>query len=120
MRWIFVVLTVLAGTVGDVFSAKGMASGGELRDFGPAGIARILRYIVSERYVIIGIIGNAVAFGSFLALLSVSELSFAVPATSLAYIMKVGIAKWYLHERVTWHRWAGAVLVAIGVTMIVF
>src|SRR5581483_11371712 len=98
MNWLFVILTVVGTTIGDIFSAKGMALGGEIRDFGPSGIARIFRYIVTERYVIIGVVANALSFGSFLALLSVAQLSFAVPATSLAYILKVAIAKWYLNE----------------------
>jgi bacterial/archaeal transporter family protein len=119
MRWVFVFATVLSGTVGDVLSAKAMAMGGEIDDFSPRGIASIIRYVFTHRLLIIGIVCNAVSFVTFLALLSVAELSFAVPATALAYIFKTVLARLYLGECVTWRRWAGAVLVGIGVILLV-
>lgn len=119
MRWIFVLATVVSGTIGDVLSAKAMAMGGEIDDFSPRGIARIFRYIVTHRLLIIGIVCNAVSFFTFIALLTVSQLSFAVPATALAYILKTILARVYLGECVSWRRWAGAVLVGIGVMLLV-
>jgi drug/metabolite transporter (DMT)-like permease len=119
MRWLFVFATVVSSTIGDVLSAKAMVSGGEIDDFSPRGIARIFRYIFTHRLLIIGIVCNAVAFFTFLALLSVAELSFAVPATALAYILKTVLARSYLGECVTWRRWAGVVLVGVGVILLV-
>jgi drug/metabolite transporter (DMT)-like permease len=120
MNWVLVVISVVSTTVGDLLSAKGMALGGEINDFRPRGIARLLRYVVTHRLVVIGMIGNAVAFFSFLALLSIADLTFAVPAMALSYILKTALAKWYLGEYITLRRWAGAVLVAIGVALIIF
>ena len=119
MSWIFVLATVVFGTAGDVLSAKAMAMGGEIDDFSPRGIGRIIRYIFSHRLLIMGVACNAVSFFTFLALLSVAELSFAVPATALSYIFKTVLARIYLGEYVTWRRWAGAVLVGIGVILLV-
>lgn len=118
MRWVWVAVTVISSTLGDLLSAKGMAMRGELEDVGPRGIAHILGYILSHPLVLLGIASNAVAFFSFIALLSMTDLSFAVPATALSYLLKVVLAKWYLGERVTWHRWAGAALVMIGTVLI--
>lgn len=118
MKWVWIVVTVLSGTIGDLVSAKGMAIHGELDDFGPGGLAHIMRYIVTHPLVAGGIFSNAIAFFSFMALLSVSDLSFAVPVTALSYIVKTVCAKWYLNEQITWRRWAGAVLVAIGIILI--
>jgi drug/metabolite transporter (DMT)-like permease len=111
--------TVVSSTIGDVLSAQAMAMGGEIKDFSPRGIARIFRYIVSHRLLIIGIVCNAIAFFTFIALLTVSQLSFAVPATALAYILKIVLAEFYLGECVTWRRWAGAAFVGIGVVLLV-
>lgn len=119
MRWVFVLATVVSSTIGDVLSAKAMAMGGEIDDFSPRGIARIIRYLFTHRLLIIGIICNAISFFTFLALLSVAELSFAVPATALSYILKTVLARVYLGECVTWRRWAGAVLVGVGVILLV-
>jgi drug/metabolite transporter (DMT)-like permease len=119
MRWIFVLATVISGTAGDVLSAKAMAIGGEIDDFSARGIGRIVRYIFTHRLLLIGIACNAISFFTFLGLLSVAELSFAVPATALSYIFKTVLARIYLGECVTWQRWAGAVLVGIGVILLV-
>lgn len=118
MKWLWVAMIAISGTLGDVLCARGMAMHGELDDFRPTGIARILRYMITHKLVLAGIGGEAVAFFSFLALLSITELNFAVPATALSYVFKTAMARWYLHERVTWGRWAGAVLVAIGIVLI--
>jgi drug/metabolite transporter (DMT)-like permease len=109
----------VSGTIGDVLSAKAMAMGGEINDFSPRGIARIVRYVLTHRLLIIGIVCNAISFFTFIALLTVSQLSFAVPATALAYILKTVLARVYLGECVTWRRWAGAILVGVGVMLLV-
>lgn len=118
MKWVWLAITVLSGTVGDLASAKGMAAHGEIEHFGPERLARLMRYIFTHRLILSGIVANALSFFSFMALLSVSDLSFAVPATASSYILKTALAEWYLEERVTARRWAGAVLVAVGVFLI--
>ncbi|HXE14134.1 MAG TPA: DMT family transporter [Bryobacteraceae bacterium] len=118
MKWVWVLVTVLSGTIGDLVSAKGMSLHGELDDFRPRGLVRIMRYVVTHPLVAGGIFCNAIAFFSFMALLSVSDLSFAVPVTASSYILKTVCAKWYLNERITWRRWAGVVMVAIGIVLI--
>lgn len=118
MKWMWVLITVLASTVGDLISAKGMVQHGEIRDMGPRGLARIVRYMATHKLVVGGIGSNAISFGAFLGLLSVSNLSFAVPVTALSYVLKTFLARVYLKECVTWRRWAGAILVTIGVILI--
>jgi bacterial/archaeal transporter family protein len=118
VKWLWVAVTVISGTIGDVLCARGMAMHGELDDFRPTGVARILRYIVTHRIVLAGIAGDAISFFSFLALLSVTELNFAVPATALSYVFKTALARWYLRERVSPSRWAGAILVAFGIVLV--
>lgn len=114
MKWLFVFACVLSSTLGDTLSAKGMATeedgtGPVLRD-----LRRVPRYIVTQRLVLAGIACNAVSFASFLALLSVASLSFAVPATAIGYILKTALAEFYLQEDVGWQRWTGVVFVALG------
>lgn len=118
MRWMWVFITVGSSTAGDLLSAKGMTLHGEIEDFGPKGMAQVIRYIVTHKLVVIGIVCNAVSFLSFVALLSTSELSFAVPATALSYIFKTVLARWYLQEQIDWRRWAGILLITFGVILI--
>lgn len=118
MRWLWLGITVFSSTIGDLVSAKGMVAHGEIEHFKPGRIARLLRYIGTNPHVIIGIAFNAISFFSFLALLSVAELSFAVPATGVSYILKTALSQWYLGEHVSSRRWLGAACVAVGVYLI--
>jgi uncharacterized membrane protein len=60
----------------------------------------------------------AVSFFSFMALLKVADLSFAVPATAATVVVETLLARLVLKERVDGRRWAGAVLVAFGVALL--
>lgn len=111
-------VTVVASTFGDLLNADGMTEHGEIVDLGPRNLAHIIHYMATHRKILGGIICNAVSFAGFLALISSAELSFAVPATALSYLLKTGLARIFLREKVSWRRWAGAVLVAIGVALI--
>jgi transporter family protein len=118
MKWTWLLISVISGTFGDLLSAKGMAIHGEIHDFGPSGLGRVLRYIVTHPLVVTGIACNAISFFSLMALLTVSELSFAVPAGAMSYVLKTALARWYLSENVTVRRWLGAICVAIGIALI--
>jgi drug/metabolite transporter (DMT)-like permease len=118
MKWVWLMICVLSSTFGDTWSAEGMALRGEIEDFRLSALVHFLHYVVTRRLVVAGIVSNAISFISFLALLSVAPLSFAVPATAISYILKTALARWYLHEYVGWYRWTGALLVAIGVYLL--
>lgn len=118
MKWVWVFVTVIGGTVGDLMNAKGMVTHGEIQDLGPRGLARIVHHMVTHRLVLLGILADAVSFVGLLVLLATTDLAFAVPVTAISNIIKTALARWYLGENVTWRRWAGTVLVAIGIIMI--
>jgi transporter family protein len=118
MKWVWVAVVVLSSTAGDVFSAKGMSQRGEIQDFRPRGLAKVIQYIATHPMVLAGIGTNAVSFIAFLALLSVAPLSFAVPATALSYVLKTVLAQFYLREHVHRSRWLGVALVVTGIVLI--
>ena len=72
--------------------------------------------ISTQRFI--SVVFLAVSFYAFLALLQVSDLSFAVPATALSLVVETILAHLILKEQVTPARWAGVVLVAIGVWLL--
>jgi drug/metabolite transporter (DMT)-like permease len=53
-------------------------------------------------------------------LLSWADVSFAIPATALSYVVGALGARFLLHERVTGARWAGVALVCLGVALLSF
>jgi uncharacterized membrane protein len=51
-------------------------------------------------------------------LVSIADLSFAVPATAASYVCETILAKYILKERISGARWTGACLVACGVALL--
>ena len=118
MRWVYIAVIVASTAAGEVLQAKGMKRHGEIRDFRPGAIGRAMATLARNRFVIAGVAAMAVSFFGFMALLNVAELSFAVPATAITYVLETALAKYVLKERVNWLRWAGASLVICGVTLV--
>ena len=118
MKWILVLLMVAATTVGEVLQAAGMRRHGEIHDFRPTAIGRALSLMARNRFVIGSIVAMAVSFFAFMKLLSMTDLSFAVPVSAVTYVMETVLAKYVLKEHVNGLRWAGALLVVFGVTLV--
>jgi drug/metabolite transporter (DMT)-like permease len=107
-----------ATTISDVLQAAAMKRHGEIRDFRPGALGRALALLARNKLIVASVAAMAVSFFAFLALLSVADLSFSVPATAASYVLETVLAKYLLKEPVTWGRWAGASLVACGVALL--
>jgi drug/metabolite transporter (DMT)-like permease len=118
MKWTLIGIIVAATTVGEVLSAMGMRRHGEIRDFRPGALGRAATLLARNRFVIGSVMAMAVSFFAYLGLLTISELSFAVPATAVTYVLETILAKYVLKEQVNWLRWAGASLVICGVALV--
>jgi drug/metabolite transporter (DMT)-like permease len=118
MRWLLVALVVIPGTIGDVLNSAGMKHQGELDDWSPRALLRFLAKLTHNWYILVGMPAMALSFFALMALLSTTSLAFAVPATASSFIIETFMAKYLLKEKVDWHRWVGATLVAIGITLL--
>ena len=118
MKWALVAVIVAATTVGDVLKAKGMKDHGEIHEFHPGALRRVLAVLARNKLIVASIGCMAVSFFTFMALVSIADLSFAVPATAVSYVLETVLARYLLKEHVSWMRWAGAYLVACGVALL--
>jgi len=118
MKWLLIAIIVASTTVGEVLQAMGMRHHGEIHDFRPGALGRVAAALAQSRFVIGSVAAMAVSFFAYLALLGIADLSFAVPATAVTYVLETVLAKYLLHEQVTGLRWAGAVLVICGVALV--
>ena len=118
MRWGLVAIIVLCNAFGDVLNTTGMKRQGEVDNLAPRHMLHVVWRILRNPYVLGGMGCLAISFVALLALLSVSNVSFAVPATAVGYLLETLLAKYLLGEQVHWRRWAGATLVACGVLLI--
>ena len=118
MRWALLAFIVICNTFGDVLNTRGMKRNGQVRDLSPSGVKRLIHRLARNVYVLAGLAAMAASFFALLALLSIADLSFTVPATGAGYLLETLLAKYLLKERVTGMRWAGATLVACGVVLL--
>jgi len=54
-------------------------------------------------------------FASYLTALSWADLTFVVPATALGNVVVALLARFWLHEPISLERWAGILLITLGV-----
>jgi drug/metabolite transporter (DMT)-like permease len=115
---IMLVIIVVSNAAGDVFMTKGMKQVGEVSTLRPMALLGIARRVGTNTDFLMGIFSLTVSFFSFLYVLSWADMSFVVPATSLVYVVTLLGAKFFLNEKVDRLRWAGTLLVCLGVAVI--
>jgi drug/metabolite transporter (DMT)-like permease len=118
MKWAMIAIIVAATAVGEVLGAMGMRRHGEIRDFRPGALGQAVALLTRNRFVIGSVIAMAVSFFAYMRLLTVADLSFAVPATATTYVLETVMAKYFLKEHVNWLRWTGAAMVICGVALV--
>ena len=115
---IVMLIAVIAGTIGDILLARGMKELGDISAMNLKGILNVALQALTSPKLVFGTAMLAVFFFLWLAVLSWEDLSVALPMQALNYILVAFLSQYFLHEVVTPLRWAGTVLVAIGVIMI--
>ena len=116
--FIFLAIVVFAGTGGEIAATHAMKRIGEVKDFAPRAVLGVLGRAFRLGWLWLGLALMALAFFSLLALLSWADVSFVVPATALSYVVGALGAKILLGERLGPERWAGILLVCIGVAVV--
>jgi ceramide glucosyltransferase len=111
---IFVVVT---GTGGELCLAHAMKLLGEVNDFRPRAIASFVLRALRVGWLWLGVLLMTASFFSFLTMLSWFPVSFVIPSTSLAYVTGAFGAMIFLRERLNATRWAGILLICLGVSM---
>ncbi|HYR91625.1 MAG TPA: hypothetical protein VE422_46660 [Terriglobia bacterium] len=115
---LFIAIVVLGGTAGDIAVSHAMKQIGEVHPLTPAAVLTVLARAFRMGWLWIGIGFMAVGFFSLLALLSWADVSVVVPATALSYVAGAFGAKFLLDEQVAPLRWAGVLLVCLGVALV--
>ena len=116
--WLLLSAVVGCTVLADVLQSLEMKRHGEIRDFGPRGLARTARALAARRYLILAVAFMTVSFFAFMTLVQTADLSFAVPASAATVTIETVLARVALKEHVDRRRWAGAGLVALGVLLL--
>jgi drug/metabolite transporter (DMT)-like permease len=115
LKTYFVVLLFLAlRAAGNSSMAWGMKQVPERMSINPALYLRAML----NPFVAIGVGALILALLTRMALLSLADLSFALPVTAVGYVIAVLLGKVFLHETVTHQRWLGTVLIFAGAALV--
>jgi drug/metabolite transporter (DMT)-like permease len=84
----------------------------------PGQIFRVIKDGACNGKVLLGTALEALFYGALLYMLSIRDVSFVWPLTSLGFIVTTLAAQFLLHEQVNLGRWAGVLLIAAGAFLI--
>jgi len=119
LREIFFLLWIIVGgTAGELCVSRAMKSVGEVTDFRPMALLRVILRAARVKWMWIGVTLMALAFFGFLGALSLDNVSFVVPVTALSYAASALGSGVFLGEHVSRQRWAGVLLVCAGVALV--
>ncbi|HEY6946854.1 MAG TPA: hypothetical protein VI431_17075 [Candidatus Acidoferrum sp.] len=111
-------ILILGSTGGEIAMTYGMKSVGEPARLRPRAVLQFLGRAVRNGWFWTGVPLMALSFYALLVLLSWEPISLVIPASALSYVVGTFGAKFILGEEVSTARWAGVILVCIGVALV--
>jgi drug/metabolite transporter (DMT)-like permease len=110
-QWMILALVSLCAPLGDTCLSRGMT---HLPPVSLAHPATLLGAVFTP-WIAFGILLLIGFFASYLTALSWADLTFVLPATAFGNVIVALLAKVWLHEEISWQRWAGIILITVGV-----
>ena len=117
--FILVTICVIGASLGQIAMKQGMNQVGEIGGIRQLFNFRTLLEIITNKYVLSGLICYGVIAILWLGAMSTLNVSFMYPLLSLAYAITAVIAVIFLKETVTIWQWAGILLVIGGCFLII-
>ena len=115
---LLLIFFICCSTGGEIAMTHGMKKVGEPENLRPMAILRFLGRAVRSGWLWFALPLLAASFYSLLVLLSWAPLSVVIPASAFNYVVGTFGAKYLLKEQVSAKRWAGVVMVCIGVALV--
>ncbi len=103
---------VFAQAVGNVFLSMRM------KEVGSSIWFDLLPRAIESPTLWVGTVFLIISFILFASSLSWADLSFVIPAVSMEVAVNVVLANYFLHEVISLTRWAGVLLITLGVILV--
>jgi drug/metabolite transporter (DMT)-like permease len=110
---ILVLLVIATNVLGNVALSRGMHQVGRIISASPFDYLKAF----ANPWTLLGIFILVIWILTDLALLSRADLSFVLPVTASAYVLVAICGHFFLHDRISWERWVGIVLITGGVIL---
>jgi uncharacterized membrane protein len=113
-QYLILGLVAVCAPLGDTCLARGMTAMPSISLAHPAALvaAVFTPWIAAGIALLIGF------FASYLTALSWADLTFVLPATAIGNVIVELLSKFWLHETISLERWAGVVLITLGVSFV--
>ena len=111
-------LSMASVSTGELLLKIGMNHIGEVAVASQGDLLRLPFIILRNKYLMIGVPLMAVYFYSYLTLLSIADLSYILPLTSISFVIGALLAHFVLGEQVNALRWAGTIVICVGVYLV--
>lgn len=112
------VIATLSAAIGETFLSYGMKSMGPVSLSSPSRWLELALALVKNIHLAVGVGFLACFFFLYLATLSWADFSYVLPITSLSFIFGIVLAKFCLHEQVSWRRWVGTLVILAGICLV--
>jgi drug/metabolite transporter (DMT)-like permease len=110
-RYLILGVVALSSAFGDTFMSIGMKRIGPVPLSHPAELLSALR----TPWVLGGVLLLLIFFATYLTALTWADLTFVLPASSLAYVALAFLSRFWLREQISIARWLGIALITAGV-----
>ena len=118
--YIMILIMVTVTPVGDIFLRQGMARIGAMVSWAPADVFHFFFRAFTSPLIWLGIALQLAFFIAYLLVLSWADYSYVQPvSTAISYPLITLLAEFgVLHETVKPIRWAGVVVICLGVFLV--
>ncbi len=110
-QYLILGLVAICAPLGDSCLSRGMTTMPAISAAHPGALIAA----VFTPWIALGIALLIGFFSSYLTALSWADLTFVLPATALGNVIIALLAKFWLHETISLERWAGILLITLGV-----
>ena len=111
-------IAVSGGISGQLCLKSGMSNIGKINNTNLNGIDNLIIKILSEQKVLLGLTFYGASSILWVYILSFTDLSYAFPFLSIAYVGVPTMAALVLHEQIPAMHWLGIILVVIGILLV--
>ena len=120
MLRVIIAMTIASASaaIGLIMLRLGMKQVGSLENYAPWPLMIYFWHVVCNPYIIFGTVLNLVFYLLYLATLSWTGVTVALPMTVIEQIFAIALAVAILKEQVPTARWIGIILVIVGIIFI--
>ena len=116
--YLLIMLMVILGPLGNVLLGKGMKHIGATSAWNQAGLLHFLTQLSGSGVIWLGLLCLIAFFAAYMLVLSWADYSYVQPASAVAYAMVALLGHFLLGEAVTPVRWAGVLVICMGVLVV--